>query len=632
MMKLALVFLSLSMLFTTHALFGQTSNRELYAVQALPSLFAILPTLAKSEDFRKSLSAGELDQLDGIYALIEQKILMAMSGFQGGSKSDLWRRIGLSIQFSEKPEDFILNLGEPERSAKTTETWTDPIVFNNRILNDVNSDVNFLDVLQISLHELGHKLGARKKQTDVDSLSAKCRMYLERFYVKSNLTSYGHMEMLSLPYTKVDIAEGFHNAIIPFEISTNLLFWINPKGKVSSVAVELRRAFDGAERVTSNGYNLTGQTVSRVADINTQVLPDGILNINFAIETTSRVVFQWPQQNILGVIGSTVVTESSFSDIVPPKTVFYNYTVEKRTDEFGDQDHYEFFKGSKSLRPQSLGIAKGAQISLAEQKEDLYRFKVTLPIEIGLKSPFLVLSANRVDIHLKPKDIKQTTTELILHYEFKLPKEAQVVEYKIGHLADSTFKSMSFEQPLKVLVNQTGKKSERPSLQGVFYNAGNGFKQLMQTGITPIASLEPGIAVALKHKGEFLEARITWKKGSTVSINDTTAGVVSEFATEIFSYGEFVQEADGNSNFVIMKSRLYSQPAQEIAQLKGVALSDNGWRDIKEITLIPKDLSTPVRITDDFDAFFTDEHIEAPIEMIEEVRRKSKIMSCNKIF
>jgi hypothetical protein len=88
----------------------------------------------------------------------------------------------IPLQFSENQEDFVLHPGEPPRSAKTTPRFEDPIWINLKKLNDEREELNYLSVLQLLVHELGHKLGKDKDQIAVDSLATKFVDYLRPFY------------------------------------------------------------------------------------------------------------------------------------------------------------------------------------------------------------------------------------------------------------------------------------------------------------------------------------------------------------------------------------------------------------------------------------------------------------------
>lgn len=135
-------------------------DREAYVAAAARELRAYTAVAAKNAAFMRSLSAKENEQFVGI-----RDVLGKMPA-----------RIG--TEFSDKAEDFILHPGEPERSAKTTAAIADPVWFNLRKLNDDSAPIDYLTIVQLFVHEIGHKLGPEKDQAAVDSLSVKLREFL----------------------------------------------------------------------------------------------------------------------------------------------------------------------------------------------------------------------------------------------------------------------------------------------------------------------------------------------------------------------------------------------------------------------------------------------------------------------
>lgn len=141
-------------------------DRAAYVAEAGAEFSFYLNFAAGEPSFLKQLGAAEKEQFQGILA-----VAMKLPS-------------GPKFIFSDKPSDFILSPGEPERSAKTTEVLTDPIWINTRKLNGDSPQIDYLSVIQLLVHELGHKLGARKNQSAVDSFATKLRAYLAAYYVK----------------------------------------------------------------------------------------------------------------------------------------------------------------------------------------------------------------------------------------------------------------------------------------------------------------------------------------------------------------------------------------------------------------------------------------------------------------
>lgn len=113
------------------------------------------------------------------------------------------------VKFSDRSSDFILNPGEPERSAKTTADINDPIWFNTHKLYEDVAAINYLTVLQLFVHEIGHKIGPQKNQAAIDSLAVKFHDFLESYHKMSPMyldVTFGpprplseELEILALP-------------------------------------------------------------------------------------------------------------------------------------------------------------------------------------------------------------------------------------------------------------------------------------------------------------------------------------------------------------------------------------------------------------------------------------------------
>lgn len=169
-----LVFFSL--LFSSLSAFAL--ERTPYITEAGKEIAYYFAFLKSDKDFVASLNPTEASQFSGIV-----QVTQALAS-QGGPQ----------FKFSNNPQDFILNPGEPERSAKTTEILSDPVFINLRKLNSPEETVTYLDVIQLLVHELGHKLGKNEVQTAVDSLAAKMIQRLSGYSRKEHVFMYPAFE------------------------------------------------------------------------------------------------------------------------------------------------------------------------------------------------------------------------------------------------------------------------------------------------------------------------------------------------------------------------------------------------------------------------------------------------------
>jgi len=81
------------------------------------------------------------------------------------------------LQFSSDQNIFKLDPNQPIRTAATSDDPRDPIYVNLKVINDPQSTFELEDVVQILVHEYGHKT-TDKIQTVVDTLAAKMHGFI----------------------------------------------------------------------------------------------------------------------------------------------------------------------------------------------------------------------------------------------------------------------------------------------------------------------------------------------------------------------------------------------------------------------------------------------------------------------
>lgn len=99
--------------------------------------------------------------------------------------------------FSRLREDFILQIGEPERAAVTTEQVDSKIDFNVGLLEKNQVDIPL--GIQLSMHELGHKLADQKDQGVFDSLATKAAIFFKAYTQTLKISPQESLHVLSLP-------------------------------------------------------------------------------------------------------------------------------------------------------------------------------------------------------------------------------------------------------------------------------------------------------------------------------------------------------------------------------------------------------------------------------------------------
>lgn len=167
-------------------------NKEAYAIEALRGLPAYFQFLLNQPGFVQQLSPIERQMAESVMHLL-RKYEHDRLPPEGG-------RIlphPIEILFSNDQNQFQRYPGDTIRSATTTSGYGDPILFNLQNLN--SPKIRFLDVIQIMIHEIGHKLGKNEDQGAMDTLAAKVRSYLEGFYFEKNFDDGISIQILSVP-------------------------------------------------------------------------------------------------------------------------------------------------------------------------------------------------------------------------------------------------------------------------------------------------------------------------------------------------------------------------------------------------------------------------------------------------
>jgi hypothetical protein len=175
-----ILWVSLSIFFSGVNAFAQADRREYFKV-AFESLPELIEYAIADPQFLSELNANEKTDL--------AKILSVMENRQYNNTPNL--------EFSENRDLFKLDPQQPERAAVTNEDIKGPIFINLLQLNSSSFKAKYIDVIQILIHELAHKMGKRE-QADVDSLVAKIIRFAKPFLQEFE-TGHLRLEILSLP-------------------------------------------------------------------------------------------------------------------------------------------------------------------------------------------------------------------------------------------------------------------------------------------------------------------------------------------------------------------------------------------------------------------------------------------------
>lgn len=614
-------------LFSSHS-FAQQIDRTKLAERVLLATPNILTYLGRDSAFQRQLDPQELEQLQKLLDLFRENRLRAASDFPGGSVFELVRRFGLSVEFSDRSADFVLNPQEPARTAKTTEIWTDPVVFNNTILSDPKVEMNVLQLVQLCVHELGHKLGAQKNQVAVDRLSAKVSNFLQRFY-SSDSSGPLSVEALSLPTENARLKFGNESIIDWPKLSTDLIFLGNRSEGVfplsqSWSALQLAAKLSDISTLSKASGNVVERIQTRVAQVNFSKDEFNNEYLNFEIESRYR-------RGMLGLVNAFV---DDFFDLLPPESKSFRLGASFRLG--GKISDLQLnYQGIRVLPPLK-GFLTDSIVEVKQTSPNQFEFTVKTDAHPDLE--VLKLAVRQIELHLKPSAQRTEDGKRVLVYHWQVPPETVAGDFRVEGLAD--VRGLQFKEFVDKKVFKAGDKPPFSVVrlqppEHLFYNVGKGWQQFTAERVHQLDSLAPGIAVSLSTDIPLHEVRIVWKKGIVmVTPSGQALGLVAGFESEVFRPGEFILERTGNTSLLIVKSRAMATPLDiQTAHPEKVIALDGGRREIQEIVLIGSDLSSTSKIQLPYTNFYDQHGFQAHPMMIEEVRKKlaPSVRSCQRV-
>ncbi len=211
-------------------------DSSLFVYQALEKLPSIFNFLIAQEAFTAQLETDlTAEYFMRIQLMLEHHAEVVRLANDLGP--ELARSSGFTpimIETSTNRDSFKLNSEEPERLAKTTASPTSPIYINLTYLNQLKPSL--LDLVQLLIHELGHKIAVDKDQETVDHLAALIRKSIKPYY---SVESFNEIEyhLLSIPSSNPSLfLPDFEDEISPkyFDIVTR-----NNDGETSLLPIEM---------------------------------------------------------------------------------------------------------------------------------------------------------------------------------------------------------------------------------------------------------------------------------------------------------------------------------------------------------------------------------------------------------
>lgn len=260
----------LSIFLTAGFAFAQSQmDRRATVHAAFENFMPVLYFLSGSDPFLQQLTPEEKKQFEllGNY-LVPHFVRLGPPSVPGQDRTSA--HIDFKLKFSDRSEDFVLNPGEPERTAKvTTDVW-----FNLKMIGNPSTSFSLLDAFQILFHEFGHKLGPEKNQALIDQVAAKMRIYLNVFYKDQEIVPGLRASSLILPQIL------FKDFLVDMQPEPMLL--VERRNQVVEIPVDAKRLAFSAQYYDDS--NRDAQSYARVTLIPRFLVQSNGLMIEWSIE------------------------------------------------------------------------------------------------------------------------------------------------------------------------------------------------------------------------------------------------------------------------------------------------------------------------------------------------------------
>lgn len=611
-----------------------TAHREAYVFGAFYSFPGLIDFLAQDADFTKELTSAEEKQWRLLYSLFSEKVMEAQRSFPGGTIYELFNKIGLSYTFSDNPQDFILKDGKPERAAKTTQNWSDPIIFNRRMINSIEREPSFLDVISILFHEMGHKLGDKKNQDAIDSISAKMKDYLKRFYIIDVSSSGAKIEMLSLPSFFSEYSYGLFKSVTPLNLTTDLIFYSDSHKQTGLIKLtnSLDHQIHNLKRANSYGYNIMNNSSIRITNVKIYESMQPNPQIEFALDHIYKLGVLSQIKTSANSGSSELIQHPQIHSLINPESL--RITLPYSFSAAGLHNDFIYWYSNNNMHLPTYdkrlsGIAKDIEISVDKSNKNKIIISVQSPLGAYKDYNVLGIKAFRNTLHLHPIKIKTMGQFEIKTYELPLSNQVPHTEFEVKYLVHHNFDDkmiLSKQSHFTAGKGPVPVPSSMPYIDYLFYNSGQGWQSLPETGLTEIASLQPGIGLNLTSNMKVAEVKIIWKKVAEIKYKGQVAGNISGFETEVFTQKELIQTFHQDQTLLILKSKKFAIPYDPVSLIPHFEMKDNGFREIREIVVIGEDYSSYSHIARPFDSFDSKNGIQAPWEMINQVRRERELL------
>ena len=218
---------------------AKTIYRHDLFTSVLNHLSSVFET-ASDQEFTQTLTPIELDHFRALRKIVVQ---------QNWYDRDPIRRMDgqvFRIRFETEQAYFRLQEGAPVRTAVAGNGSRDDILVNELIVSDPANAFRIGDVVQLLIHELGHRLPNQNQQA-VDSLAAKIRKNLETRIERIQLNGTSWIEVMTLPTWDFDGRR-------PDLDGRSLLVFRETPEVVEDISGVIENFFSKVFRLQSNNY------------------------------------------------------------------------------------------------------------------------------------------------------------------------------------------------------------------------------------------------------------------------------------------------------------------------------------------------------------------------------------------
>jgi len=619
-MSLTRIYLILLMIFFSAAsAFGREPTRKALVDTAYYQLPFVIEFLMESPEFQDKLTAEEKDQLWKLYRITaalaqahQYRFVIGPNGFAGAPKDK-----GLpKLEYSADPQIFKLSPAEPERSAMTPTALSEPIYINLRYLDSPTQDPSYMDILQILFHELGHKLGAEKKQALIDSLGGKMVQFLKPYYQKLMLSEKLKLEALSLP---LDFTR-FH--VRP---SNTPMVVLQENGHAEYHRLDLSRVADRFLQFTPDAGNMAEVVTLRFLNFSGKLGHEGHLSygVHFNLEIKSQPVYNDPRMDVRGFTAGVdgagaLIAAPRRWPLAEPNFVNLEASIRLGRPEPRHIPQLVYVETSHSAwEYRDLSIKH--RVQKVQRSQNQIQLQITNPVGIGKVN--LRLRSGSADFQIPGEALKGT--EGI--YQFQIPTHLRTESGEI-QISEVTLNGQS-KLPLPEVIKfktALAPNSQAPQLKGIQYFDGQNWQAYDDRKILKMPEGPIRFRIQVESESSLTQIRLLWNKGSNLYWGDpeSVIGILASMEEEIVKDLKFVSKND--------KTAVYEFSSTEVLRLRlpqtpqPFGAFDSQRRFLKEMSLVTSNMEMQQRQFSQYLMLFTGEYTQVK-------SLKYQVRSCSRV-